>query len=67
MSQKFSANASFQRYRIVVISTWPDSESKRAALAAAEAALQEESAFESVAGWAAPRQIPLSRLHETSR
>jgi hypothetical protein len=44
-----SANASFHRYRLSLIATWPESECKRAALAAAEAALQGELAFVRVA------------------
>src|SRR3954452_24674451 len=35
----------FHRYRLVVISTWPESETKRAALASARAALDREVAF----------------------
>jgi hypothetical protein len=49
MSQAFSAHASFHRYRLNVITNWPESECKRAALAAAEAALQGELAFDRVA------------------
>jgi hypothetical protein len=43
------SHASFHRYRLHVISTWPESECKKAAMAAAEAALQGELAFERVA------------------
>jgi hypothetical protein len=35
----------FQQYRLTVISTWPESETKRAALASALAALEHELAF----------------------
>ena len=35
----------FQRYRLVVISTWPESDLKRAALASAQAALEREVSF----------------------
>jgi hypothetical protein len=45
MSQSFSAHASFHRYRLNLITAWPESECKRAALAAAESALQGEMAF----------------------
>jgi hypothetical protein len=45
MSQAFSAHASFHRYRLNVIETWPESQCKQAAQAAAEAALQGELAF----------------------
>jgi hypothetical protein len=47
--EKFSARESFHRYRLNVIATWPESECKQAALAAVEAALQEELAFERAA------------------
>jgi len=49
MKQAFSAHASFHRYRLKVITAWPESECKRAALAAAETALQGELAFECAA------------------
>jgi hypothetical protein len=49
MSQAFSAQASFHRYRLDVIAAWPESDCKRAALAAAEAAFQGELAFERAA------------------
>ena len=45
MSQSLSAHANFHRYRLNVIATWPESECKQAALAAAESALQGEMAF----------------------
>jgi hypothetical protein len=35
----------FQQYRLSVITTWPESEMKRAALASAQAALDHELAF----------------------
>lgn len=41
----FSEGARFHRYRLMVISTWPESEVKRAALAPARAALDRESTF----------------------
>jgi len=50
MSQTLSAHASFLRYRLSVIAAWPESECRRALLAAAEAALQGELAFERAAG-----------------
>jgi hypothetical protein len=37
--------AAFERYRLMVISTWPDSELKRSALASARAALQRALVF----------------------
>ena len=40
-----SEAASFERYRLAVISRWPDSEAKRAALESARAALQREEAY----------------------
>ena len=40
-----SDTASFERYRLAVISSWPESEAKRAALSSAAAALQREVAF----------------------
>ena len=43
--QQSSGTASFERYRLAVISTWPESEAKRSALASARAALQREIAF----------------------
>jgi hypothetical protein len=46
MGQAHSAHASFHLYRLSVIATWPESEYKQAALAAAEAAFQGELAFE---------------------
>jgi hypothetical protein len=36
----------FERYRLMLISTWPESDVKRAALASARAALERELAFE---------------------
>ena len=44
---QFSERVRFERYRLMVISTWPESEVKRAALASARAALERE------VGWAA--------------
>jgi hypothetical protein len=41
-----SDRVQFQRYRMAVISTWPESELKQAALASARAALEHELAFE---------------------
>jgi hypothetical protein len=35
----------FERYRLVVISAWPESEAKRAAMSSARAALEREVAF----------------------
>jgi hypothetical protein len=35
----------FEQYRLTVISTWPESEMKRAAMASVRAALQHELAF----------------------
>jgi hypothetical protein len=46
MNQAITGNAAFHRYRLEVIATWPENECKRAALAAAQAALQRELAFE---------------------
>ena len=42
---QFSEGVRFQRYRVTVISTWPESETKRVALASARAALEREAAF----------------------
>ena len=39
---QFSERVRFERYRLMVISTWPESEVKRAALASARAALERE-------------------------
>lgn len=39
----------FERYRLAVISAWPEGEEKGAALASARAALQREIAFEKMA------------------
>ncbi len=41
-----SERIQFERYRLSVISTWPDSDLKSAALASARAALQREQAVE---------------------
>ena len=38
----FSERAQFERYRVMLISMWPDSEAKRAALESARAALERE-------------------------
>ena len=46
MSRAYSEHAAFHHYRLDVIAAWPESESKRAALAAARAALERELAFE---------------------
>jgi hypothetical protein len=43
--QQSSETASFERYRLEVISTWPESDAKRAALESARAALQRELAY----------------------
>jgi len=40
-----SERVSFQRYRLMLISAWPESEVKQAALASARAALEREVAF----------------------
>jgi hypothetical protein len=42
---QFSEEARFQRYRLMVISTWPESEVKRASLASAQAGLERAVAF----------------------
>ena len=39
---QFSERVRFERYRLMVISTWPESEVKRAALASARAALERD-------------------------
>jgi hypothetical protein len=41
-----SEKVKFQQYRKTVIAGWPESETKRAAMASAHAALQHELAFE---------------------
>ena len=41
-----SERGGFEQYRLMVISTWPESESKRVALASARAALEREAAFD---------------------
>jgi hypothetical protein len=41
----FSERVRFEQYRVTVISTWPESETKRVALASARAALEREVAF----------------------
>ena len=40
----YSEPARFERYRLMVISTWPDNEHKAAALASVRAALQRQQA-----------------------
>ena len=40
----FSERGQFERYRLMLISMWPESEAKRAALASARAALDRERA-----------------------
>jgi len=65
MSQAFSAHASFLRYRLNVITAWPESDYKQAALAAAEAALQGEMAFERVARMGGTSADRPSHVHET--
>jgi hypothetical protein len=45
MSQTFSERASFHRYRLAAVTAWPEGEFKKAAMAAAGAALQGEPAF----------------------
>jgi hypothetical protein len=67
MSQSFSAHASFHRYRLNLITAWPESECKRAALAAAESGLQGEMAFERAARMGGTSADSQSRRHETSR
>jgi hypothetical protein len=42
---QMSERVRFERYRLMVISTWPESAAKRAALASARAALDREVAF----------------------
>jgi hypothetical protein len=42
---KLSERIRFERYRLVVISAWPESDAKRAALASARAALDREVAY----------------------
>jgi hypothetical protein len=42
---QFSERVRFESYRLMVISTWPESEVKQAALASARAGLQREAAF----------------------
>jgi hypothetical protein len=42
---QFSDRAWFERYRLAVISAWPESAAKRAALSSARAALEREVAF----------------------
>jgi hypothetical protein len=46
MKNNFSERASFHQYRISVIAAWPEGDVKRAAMAAARAALQRELAFD---------------------
>ena len=67
MSQAFSAHASFHRYRLDVIATWPETEGKQAALAAAEAAFQGELAFARAAHGGAAAAGPIGRVHHTRR
>ena len=67
-TETLSAHESFQRYRLNVIATWPESEWKRVALAAADAALQEELAFERVAPRMGGASADLlGRVHKTRR
>ena len=40
-----SERRAFEQYRLMVISTWPESETKRVALSSARAALEREAAF----------------------
>ncbi len=42
---EFSERVRFERYRLMLISSWPESEGKWAALASARAALEREVAF----------------------
>src|SRR5262245_9219506 len=42
---KMTDRARFERYRLLVISTWPESELKQASLASARAALKREMMF----------------------
>ena len=67
MSQAFSAHASFHRYRLNLITAWPESECKRAALAAAESGLQGEMAFELAARMGNASADRMGRVHETRR
>jgi hypothetical protein len=67
MSQAFSAHASFHRYRLDVIATWPETERKRAALAAAEAAFQGELAFAHAAHTGGASAGHSGRVHQTRR
>jgi hypothetical protein len=46
MNHNNSERAKFQQYRMSVIASWPESETKRAAMASAQAALQHELRFE---------------------
>jgi hypothetical protein len=41
----FSERVSFLRYRLMLISAWPESDMKRASLESAQAALEREVAF----------------------
>ena len=41
----FSERIRFERYRVLVISSWPEGDAKQAALASARAALERELAF----------------------
>jgi hypothetical protein len=66
MSQ-FSAHAAFHRYRLSVIENWPESESKRTALAAVHAALQGEMAFERAAQSGRTSVASAGRVHGTRR
>jgi hypothetical protein len=43
---RFSERASFHQYRMAVIATWPEGETKRAAMSSARAALKRELAFD---------------------
>jgi len=45
--RQFSNAIMFQRYRLMVISTWPESAAKQAAAMSAHAALEREMAFSS--------------------
>jgi hypothetical protein len=67
MSQGITTNASFHRYRISVIATWPESGFKRAAMAAARAALQQELAFERVTRQGGTSAGRLNRVEAETR
>ena len=59
---EFSERVAFERYRLIVISTWPESESKRVALAAARAAFEREAAFAQSSNARNSSSAPLSSI-----